>query len=252
MAGGTSLNMGTTTASPGEPDLRVEKDSPLLMHYLESDFTQGLLTRQPDVDQALTAYLDTVKNANKLSSTKRLLLRAEDIIKLSQLRQYLGLSYGRLMADQSRESVVQGRISEAEMDLFRTMLLQVQASCSTWGGRLYFVYLPQWQRYAGSAMTNGDRDRVLTSVGKIGLPVIDIHLTFQAQHDALALFPFHLGGSHYNELGHQLVAEQILQAIPLTADLVQHAPIVGHIKGRDTVATGDETQGLEAGQANWQ
>jgi hypothetical protein len=120
------------------------------------------------------------------------------------------------------------------MDLFRTILLQVQASSSTWGGRLYFVYLPQWQRYAGSAVTYGDRERVLASVGRIGLPVIDIHLVFQAQHDALALFPFHLGGSHYNELGHQLVAEQILQSIPLAADLVQHAPIVGHIKGRDT------------------
>jgi hypothetical protein len=232
-------------------DLRVEKDSPLLMHYLESDFTQKLLTHKTDVDQALTAYLDMVKNANRLSSTNRLLRRAEDIIKLSQLRRYLGLSFGRTTADQSGESAVQGEISEAEMDLLSTILLQVQASCSTWSGRLYFVYLPQWQRYAGSALTNSERERVLTSVGGIGLPVIDIHLAFQAQHDALALFPFHLGGSHYNELGHQLVAEQILQSLPLAADLVQHAPIVGHIKGRDTEATGDETQGLEAGQASW-
>jgi hypothetical protein len=233
----------------GLEDLRIEKDSPLLMHYLESNFTQGLLTRQTDIDQALTAYLDTVKNANRPSSTNIILRSATDILKLNRLRQYLALSYGRTTAHQSGGSVAQRGSSEAEMDLFRTILLKVQASCATWGGQLYFVYLPQWQRYARSALTSSNRARVLTSVGRIGLPVIDIHLTFQAQNDALALFPFQLGGSHYNELGHQLIAERVLQSLPLAADLVHRIPDVSHTNGGHTAPLASKPEVLRPGNS---
>jgi hypothetical protein len=98
------------------------------------------------------------------------------------------------------------------MDLFRTVLLEAQASVRSWGGSLYFIYLPAWPRYAIQGRIDNDRERVLTTVRSLGLPVIDVHGTFQAQSDPLAAFPFRLHG-HYNELGHRLVAEEILRSL---------------------------------------
>ena len=40
-------------------DLKREKNSPLLMRYLEDNFSQGLVNLQPDIDAALTAYIET-------------------------------------------------------------------------------------------------------------------------------------------------------------------------------------------------
>jgi hypothetical protein len=208
-------------------DLRREKDSALLMRYVESDSIQGLLARQTDIDYALTAYVDMAKNASRPPSAHSWLSRVKGVFKLAHLRQHLGLSlgsnYGGTSADQSG-------ISEAELNLFRTVLLRVQASVSAWGGKLYFVYLPQWQRYAGPEITNSHRQQILMLVRNIGFPVIDIHLVFQAQKDPVALFPWRLGGGHYTEVGNQLVAEEILRSITPVAESVQPAGAVSHGK----------------------
>jgi lysophospholipase L1-like esterase len=204
-------------------DLRREKDSPLLMRYMERNFTQGLFARQPEIDQALTAYVERVKDASRPLSPGRLLSGLTNFIKLSHLRHVLGLDYGR---DRASASVV----SEAEMELLRTVLLEAKASVSAWGGTLCFVYLPDWPRYAGLTMTNTDRERVLRLVRNIGLLVIDIHLAFQAQSDPRALFPFRLY-SHYNEAGHQFVAEEVLRSISPVAEAVRSAGSVSQEKG---------------------
>jgi hypothetical protein len=70
-------------------NLRTEKDSPLLMRYVEHDFIQGLLTSQTDIDQALTAYLDGVYNTHRRLSMNELQSRVENVLKLAFLRQRL-------------------------------------------------------------------------------------------------------------------------------------------------------------------
>jgi hypothetical protein len=81
---------------------------------------------------------------------------------------------------------------------------------ASWGGRLYFVYLPAWDRYVGEG--NPDRDAVLQMADRVGLSVIDIHQSFMKQEDPVSLFPFRLA-SHYNETGHRLVADAVLHAL---------------------------------------
>jgi lysophospholipase L1-like esterase len=186
-------------------DLQTEKASPLLMRYAEHDFTQGLLSIQTDLAQALTAYLDRAYNARRPLSVSGLQSRVENVLKFSAIRLRLGLNYGLSRADR-REA------SEADMNLFRTVLSEAQTFVRSWGGSLYFIYLPAWPRYAGQGRIDNDRERVLTTVNSLEIPVIDVHGTFQAQSDPLAAFPFRLD-SHYNELGHRLVAEAILQSL---------------------------------------
>ena len=212
-------------------NLQTEKASPLLMRYLEHHFTQGLLSLQPDLDQALTAYVDRVYHAHRPWSVRGLQSRVENVLKLSTLRLQLGLNYG-LSRDERRE------VSEADMHLFRTVLLGAHTSVRSWGGSLYFVYLPNWPRYAGQGRIDKDRERVLTAVRSLDIPVIDVHGTFQAQRDPLSAFPFRLD-SHYNELGHQLVAETILP-------FLSHGAEVTPSSGPSITDKGDMTGSLES------
>src|SRR5262245_64268135 len=100
------------------------------------------------------------------------------------------------------------------MYLFTTILLQANSSVSSWGGKLVFIYLPAWERYALNqpGLASSQRDRVLMLASNLQIPMIDIHPVFQAQSDPLSLFPFREPG-HYNELGHRLVGEEVRRVL---------------------------------------
>jgi hypothetical protein len=99
------------------------------------------------------------------------------------------------------------------MQLFDEVLLEAKRTVDEWGGRLYFVYLPGWNRYAPiKGIANPDRNRVLQGAAAAGLPVIDIHQSCATHKNPVALFPYGREG-HYTGEGHQLVAEQVLESI---------------------------------------
>jgi hypothetical protein len=195
--------------------LRHEKKSPLLTRYLTDDFTQGLRGRQGDIDQALMDYVEKeqVKQQSQRSKSpnngghglKPLL----GIIKLAALRQRVRPLYGT--RSQSVEELADW---ESNMNLLRDILSQSKLRVSSWGGTLYFVYLPDWARYANNdpGAADNERSRILTLAASLGIPSIDLHPAFQAQGDPLSLFPFRRF-HHYNEKGHRIVAEEVLKAI---------------------------------------
>jgi len=196
-------------------DLQNEKKSGILMRYLKGDFNQGLLARQNDIDQALIDYIDRETAEAKNKKAKEQNSDVNDVydllgfVKLAALRGRLGLIYGNTVKEAELLSDVQG----PNVDLFREILSQAKASVSAWGGTLYFVYLPGWDRYTrdpGSATKQ--RTKVLTLASALGIPIIDVQPAFQAQIDPLSLFPFR-GPGHYNEAGHRLVAEEVLKTI---------------------------------------
>jgi lysophospholipase L1-like esterase len=203
-----------------------EKDSPLLMRYMESDFWQGLFNQQVNVDQALMAYVETVRNTHKplrrlkeisaiAKSYAKRPRKMKEILSLNHVRQRLGLVYGK-KHEYYGESPDRDESAnfKADIDLFRKILLQAIESVGEWRGTLYFVYLPDWHRYAKPQIAKGNRNRVLQLAKTLGLHVIDIHHAFEAEKDPLALFPFRLN-SHYNETGHRLVAEEVLRVVSL-------------------------------------
>ncbi len=99
------------------------------------------------------------------------------------------------------------------MQLFLTIIGEARRRVSAWGGTFYFVYLPEWARYSGFASPGKlKRDEVLRSVRGLGIPVIDLDAAFQATGDPLSLFPFR-SAAHYNEKGHQVVAETVLKSL---------------------------------------
>lgn len=200
-------------------ELQYEKQSRILMSYLTDDFMQGLLERQSDIDQAITGDIPR-QTAMEISRQTRTQEKSNKIvdkllafIKLSAVREKLGLVYAK--APQELEKLSESEAAELEVDLnlLRDILSKASARVSAWGGTLYFVYLPGWGHYAKSPDSGVKaRTRVLDVVNNLGIPLIDIYSAFQAHADPLSLFPFR-GPGRYNEEGHALVAETVLNVI---------------------------------------
>jgi hypothetical protein len=192
-------------------DLQSEKKSGLMTRYLEDGFNQGLLERQAEIDHMLTQHVEGARTRKVKEQAKRTdrMKELAEVGKLTALRTKLGLIYGT-------DSGEQGRLDQldANMNLFRQTLEQTQHRVSGWGGRLYFIYLPDWARYSPAALSGAivKREEVLNIVKTLDLPLIDLHPVFQAHPDPLSLFPFRQLG-HYNEEGHRLVAETVLKSI---------------------------------------
>ena len=193
---------------------RREKRSPLLMKYLEPSFTQGLIHRQPEIDHALRSYLDDAMRNNAVNYD------AEQFLKLRYLRK----SLGALLKKRPLVNGIDGEIVEslrafgapsqkADRDLFRTILAEANRMVASWGGRMYFVYLPTWERYRLPELASQDRDTVLNIVKELQMPLIDLHSTFAKHPDPLSLFPTRRY-AHYTVAGHQLVAEEVLRHLP--------------------------------------
>lgn len=197
-------------------DLQKETKSHLLMRYLKDNFTQDLAARQRDIDRAILDYVEK-RHAKRMTEppTKpngggERLDQLPEIINLAAMRRKLGLVYGTTTEEQETIADLKGEA----MDLFRDILSQAKSRVSSWNGKLYFIYLPSWGRYANKNPGNAGKQRttVLMLAKKLGLDIIDMNPVFEAQDDPLSLFPFRRF-HHYNEQGHQVVAREVLRAI---------------------------------------
>jgi len=192
-------------------DMEWEQSSPLLMRYVDGNFSQGLLDRQVEIDRALIEYVDKArqKRAERVGW--------EETIKLHHLRQSLALWYSGQRHDpaekiRSTREYFSSEVSDETFNLFRDVLVDAIGTVESWGGRMYFVYLPEWARYAEPELANKNRGRVLELVKSLRLPLIDIHELFAGHHDPLGLFPFR-ELNHYNIEGHRLVGTEILRVL---------------------------------------
>jgi hypothetical protein len=201
-------------SEPTFSELRSEKQSRVLMSYLTNNFTQSLLERQSDIDRALEPYVAVQATGSKggpaantrKDTTRRLLAGFVDFIKLSGVRQRLGLIYGAGLSD--------SELSEPQWDLslLRDILSLAKARIGAWGGKLIIVYLPEprptpWQ---DPGTDIGAHSQVLQIASSLGIPTIDVHLALDAAHrDPLNLVLV----DRYTQEAHRLIAEQVLDTI---------------------------------------
>ncbi len=192
-----------------------ESNSPLLSPYLRKGFSNGLFSRQGELDPALRKIADRRESAAR--GKKEPLLGGEDLalIKASAgsfftlrlLRSAMGLmdvGFNRAPA-----AVAQ----HPELPTLHRILSQAKELVESWNGKLVFVYLPEWQNFATPGFTRTDREPVLGVVRDAGVPVIDVLPAFKAHPDPLSLFPHRTYG-HYNPEGYQLAAKTILDGLP--------------------------------------
>lgn len=191
-------------------DLQNERKSVLLTRYLSGDFTQGLLDLQEEIDAALDDYLTQKINAAP-ADEGRDEFEWPTALRLSSLRTRLGLVH----AVSSGKFVDRRVIAEDVINEWVAVLSEAKRTVSSWGGQIYLVYLPERERYAvarTAELADEIHKTVMRVAESLGLAVIDVHAAFRSQVDPLELFPFRVRG-HYNEQGHRLVGETVLQAL---------------------------------------
>jgi hypothetical protein len=184
------------------------------MRYLGRSFTQHLFERQEEIDGVLREFTADLekddRSKQKPNHTDRSLVdKVMQIVKLPNLRQKLDLIYGVSNEDAEVLLTSEG----VTWDVFRKALLQAKSLTNDWGGRLYFVYLPSWNRFGKAASgPEIEHTRVLKVVSGLGIPIIDLVPAFQAQKDPLSLFTLRVFG-HYSELGNQVVGDNVLKVL---------------------------------------
>jgi hypothetical protein len=193
-------------------DLIHEAESPLLMRYLERDFTQNLAFHQSAIDEAFEQHWGDALKEARIRWPEETAPGILGVIRFSGLRRIL--RQARLPDDRAQELV-------RSIDLFADVIAEAKLAVDSWGGQLYLVYLPERDRFADSSAAVRDekkRRAVMDVAGSLGVEFIDIPAAFQSDVDPLELFPFRRRG-HYNEDGHRLVGETVLQSIsPALAD----------------------------------
>ena len=186
-------------------DLSNEMESSILRKYLDEDnYSQNLISRQEEIDRVLMNYIkveqekkimtknknhtmNNVRDSTSLIIIKDLII---NILKLTRLRMMINLK------------------PPQKVSLFKNVLSKSNQMVLDWGGKMIFVYLPGFQRYA-TGKKHENHDLVIEIATKLDIPVIDIHKeVFESHDDPLSLFPFRQYG-HYNIEGYRLVSEAI-------------------------------------------
>jgi hypothetical protein len=87
---------------------------------------------------------------------------------------------------------------------------------NTWNGKLYFVYLPDKERYREG--NNKDdrylkRSKVIKIINNLDIPIIDIHNKFfMKQTDPISFFAHRIYG-HYGPEGYSEISKVIIKNI---------------------------------------
>lgn len=206
-------------------DLAREAEIPALLRYLQPGFRQGLLEQQDQIDRQLEQVEAEVEQATKrwpkqwpsgLASIG-LTRRTTPLWMQDMVMGESATSLVRIFGLQSfRNTLVYGWAYSKKAPKHDEMLVKVlgqaQTTVASWGGKLYFVYVPSYGILKGKGKEVVPiRTRVLDLARSLGIPTIDLYQTFQKQANPLALFPYPY--SHYNEDGYRVAAQGILDSL---------------------------------------
>jgi hypothetical protein len=185
----------------------------LLRKYLEEeDFNQDLITKQPEIDRMLYEFVEERKQQVLEEQLEDEAERSlEERIRENAWVKFIVLDY--LANNLGLTEEIKEKDTPIDAEMFRKILMIAKDTTESWGGKLYFVYLPEWQRYNKPELADPHRDEVLVLVNDLGIPIMDIHKSFvEASDNPLIFFPYKMFG-HYNEAGYKLVAETIIDSI---------------------------------------
>jgi hypothetical protein len=202
-------------------DLGNDRKTPLLMRYLEGDFTQGLMALQPEIDRSLEALIDdAVAQSDDGGPIHRLAeVRGGPGRRLAS---FLRLRRLRTLIYQLRASPPTRAVELPDYELFARILGKAQQEVESWEGELVFVYLPGvWKFYDapwpppwGNAET---RERALAVVASLGIRMVDVEAAMRQHDDPLSLYSYRglsiLGSPHMNAEGSAFAAKVVFEEL---------------------------------------
>jgi hypothetical protein len=204
-------------------DLIDETKQPLLMHYLDPDFSQNLISRQSEIDRTLRRLIADDDASRRRGGQEPVkegidIKTVLSILKLWHLRDMLAAVRA------TDEAQTLDTLQKWHEYPYREIIQQAHALTQSWGGTLYFVYLPSWRRYRHhAAATELEHTTMLRMIQSLNIRYIDVQPAFEATSDPLSFFPFRRFG-HYNEDGNKLVSDTILHALETARRIDAAAP----------------------------
>lgn len=181
-------------------DTREEMADPILSRYLDPAFSQHLLERRGEVDQAWRSvaigvqYEADHRNALAVQAAER--DRFAGIVTLSALRAHLHLN-----------ELLARRPAPVDLENFRKCLDLARRTTAGWGGRFVVVIMPLYAEAVAHEIPPPLRhDDLAALLGAMGITVIDAVPPFLAAPDPRSLYVMRRN-NHPTEAGHRLLAE---------------------------------------------
>ena len=174
-------------------NLIAELNDEILKNYLnDSKFSQNLKNRQNEINTIATKKLENAKfNIDENDHEERLLFKFSQFLKFFNIRYLLKNRYP---------------ISE-----FEKILILAKNLTEKNGAKFYFVYLPEYARYAQPNFDNKYYLEIKKIINKLEIPFIDVHTeVFLKEDNPLDLFPFKLYG-HFTPEAYKKVSEIIFK-----------------------------------------
>jgi hypothetical protein len=180
--------------------IRRELEVPILLRYLEEpEYSQGLAGRQADIDAMVQKVVDW-RFEQPEPTTSGPLVELNNVLRLRSLGNALGPLAGP-------------SAGQPELNLLARILRDAKRTVESWGGKMYFVYLPG---YGGLQSAGPNRyashDQILSLVNDLKLDVVDLYPVFRSHPDPPSLFPYRRS-NHYNAAGYALVADAVLGSL---------------------------------------
>ena len=181
------------------------KNEILLKYFNNSTFVQNLKLRQDEIDNITDKVIknEFSKNFYQKNKDKKFKYKFLKFIRLNNTKKIL-------FKNNSLEKKYKpdGQIFTE----FKKTIMLANESAIKNNSKLYFVYLPEYNRYK-MKYNNTEYTFVKDTVKELNIPFIDVHKqVFLKEKNPLIFFPFKKEG-HYNELGYKKVAETIYNFI---------------------------------------
>jgi hypothetical protein len=201
-----------TTIARGRGDLMRERQHPLLMQYLQKEFSQNLTGMQKKIDNKLLKYIGDMKAQREMQIKEDMASKQRPLISvlfLSNIRKLINI-------DVYDDINVITNINVDLFPLFTETLSKARDMTKAYNGKLYFVYLPEYKRYSNDMVNHNQhrmKSKIMKIVKELNIPTIDIHQEVFSEHpDPLSLFPLRMSG-HYNVDGYTEVAKAIVKGV---------------------------------------
>ena len=194
-------------------DLINEKKNNILISYLKNlNFTQNLKFKQNDINSFLLNQIEELEREKDVEREREKDIEREKEVEREKERGTFKFKLIKFIKIYNTRNLISSALATAlapkTAPEFKQILQLTKELTNKNNSKLYFVYLPTYNRYT-TTYENTNHNLVKNTATELKIPFIDMHKeVFEKEQNPLKLFPFELPG-HYNVDGYKKVGETI-------------------------------------------
>lgn len=183
-------------------DIFREQRNPILVKYLNDNFTQNLIDRNDNLNKISKKVFDKKISEIKLTwdEKNRILSFIKHRIKLWKIRWKFFIHWKYTP-----------KMENFDLEVFEKILIKAKKRSENVNSQFIFVYQPEKQRYQKKNWDDKDlfkRGEVLNLVNSLSIPVIDLHKMYREKTNPTSFFEL-----HQNENGYKISSEYIFSEL---------------------------------------